>query len=655
MLGGVWALIAGAIVLFLPGIAWFAWFPEESEEFTSVLAEVIGLSIAFSALTALAFFLFGWTFSVGLLVIIYTLLGLLTIAGFVRRTLMRRVFFARYEWEDAPLLAFFVLLLAWRFYQARDLVLPAWVDSVHHVLIVRVILEQGGLPADLRPYLPVPFYYHFAFHVISAVFSVLTGLEPAQAVLWIGQVLNAAVGFSIYRLGRALWPGWRRAALAAVLVGFVSQMPAYYLTWGRYTLLTGLILLPLGMALALEISRGARTPGRLVRLAILTGGLLLSHYFAAVLFALFLVILGIAALLGDLTLRANWRESRLVPLVVSVLAGAALAAPWVLRTISFSLGEVHLGAVLPSSGAVEEVYFPDYPDYVLRLLGPARDYLFLSLAPLGLVIAGIRKSTRVFALWGLALGVTTLPWGIYVTPFRPDHSAIVLFLPATLLVSDFFISAWDRFSSGRFPRFGPALIVIAIACLVLWGGFDMRSILNPTTLLAGEADLKAVRWVQTHTPPGANFFINVTPWQYSTYRGVDGGWWIMPVAGRNTLLPPVLYDMGNQEYVDRVNAFARTASQVKSCTSQFWDLVHSAGLTYVYLKEGSGSLQPGGLANCPGLSLIYDQDGVYIYQIEDIKTANLSFYSRTALPNLSFPNASRVTNKSKPFLQNQSI
>jgi hypothetical protein len=393
-------------------------------------------------------------------------------------------------------------------------------------------------------------------------------------------------------------------------------MPAYYLTWGRYTLLTGLILLPLAMALALESARGPRLPERLVRLALLTGGLLLSHYFAAVLFALFLLILGAWLLLGDLTRRVTWRESRLVPLAISVLAGAALAAPWILRTISFSFGEVHLGTVLPSSGAVEEVYFPNYPDYVLRLLGPPRNYLFLSLAPLGLMIAVIRKSTRVFALWAIALGVTALPWGVYVTPFRPDHSAIVLFLPATLLISDFFVCAWDRFRFGRFPRFGPALVVIAIACFVLWGGFDMRSILNPTTLLAGEADLKAVRWIQNHTPAGADFFINVTLWQYSTYRGVDGGWWIMPVAGRNTLLPPVLYDMGNQEYVDRINALARTASQVDSCTPKFWDLVHSAGLTYVYLKEGTGSLQPEGLENCSGLSLVYARDGVYIYRID---------------------------------------
>ena len=617
MLGSLWALIAGAIVLLLPGIAWFAWFPEESEDLTGVLAEAAGLSIAFTALAAQVFFFAGWKFSIELLIFIYAFLAVLAMAGVARRISMRRVFIARLRLEDAPLLAFFVLLFAWRLYQARDLVLPAWVDSVHHVLIVRVILERAGLPADLSPYLPVPFYYHFAFHALAAAFSTLSKLDPAQAVLWFGQALNAAVGLSIYRLGKALWPDWRRGALAAVLVGFVSEMPGYYLTWGRYTLLTGLVVLPLAMALTLESAVEARPRKKLIRLALLTGGLMLSHYFAAVLFALFLLFLGARTFLSDLNLRQNWRGSHVIPLGVSILAGTALAAPWVLRTISFSLEEVHLGTVLPSTGAIEEVYFPNYPDYVWRLLGPDRNYLFLALAPLGLIFAGIRKSTRVFALWALAVGMTTLPWGIYITPFRPDHSAIVLFLPATLLVADFFASTWEIFRAGRFTRLGPALILIAIGCLLLWGLSEMRAILNPTTLLAGRADVKAVRWIQDHTPPEADFFINVTHWQYGTYRGVDGGWWIMPLTGRKTLLPPALYDMGDQEYVDRINSLAKAASQVEGCTPQFWDLARSAGLDYIYLKKGSGTLQPESLENCSGLSLAYMQDGVYIYKIED--------------------------------------
>jgi cell shape-determining protein MreD len=38
-----------------------------------------------------------------------------------------------------------------------------------------------------------------------------------------------------------------------------------------------------------------------------------------------------------------------------------------------------------------------------------------------------------FALWSLALAALAMPWGVALRPFRPDHFAIVLFLPVALL------------------------------------------------------------------------------------------------------------------------------------------------------------------------------------------------------------------------------
>src|SRR5688572_28604170 len=47
----------------------------------------------------------------------------------------------------------FVLILAWRLFQVRTLALPAWVDSVHHTLLLRILLEQGQIPDTWAPYL----------------------------------------------------------------------------------------------------------------------------------------------------------------------------------------------------------------------------------------------------------------------------------------------------------------------------------------------------------------------------------------------------------------------------------------------------------------------------------------------------------------------
>ena len=84
----------------------------------------------------------------------------------------------------------FLVALIWRFYQIQEVVLPVWVDSVHHVQIVNSMLENGGIPDSFEPYMPVPFYYHYAFHSLAAAYSIMAGLNTVDAVLYLGQVIS---------------------------------------------------------------------------------------------------------------------------------------------------------------------------------------------------------------------------------------------------------------------------------------------------------------------------------------------------------------------------------------------------------------------------------------------------------------------------------
>ncbi len=131
------------------------------------------------------------------------------------------------------LLAVFIATLALRFIQIRDLVLPAWVDSLHHTFIFQTIRDQGQIPGNLMLYTSIPFYYHFGFHALTAAFGELTDLSSPQAVLIFGQILNASVVFSVYQLAVQLTYRRDVGIAAAILTGFVSQMPAYYVSWGR--------------------------------------------------------------------------------------------------------------------------------------------------------------------------------------------------------------------------------------------------------------------------------------------------------------------------------------------------------------------------------------------------------------------------------------
>jgi hypothetical protein len=630
----LWYLISGGIVLLLPGLAWIAWFPNDDKDVLERLSEAIGISISLTALVALAGFLGGWHFSSAWMLFSYGLMGLLALCGLIFRARLpgNDLNFAEPDnkkYSQSHLLRNLVLIiglaaiLAWRFYQVRDLVLPAWVDSLHHVLIVQVILGNGGVPATLEPLLPVPFYYHFGFHVLAAAFTFWSGLPSQQAVLVIGQVLNAGVALSIYRLGMSLWKDWRRAGTAALLTGFVSQMPAYYVTWGRYTLLTGLVLLPLAMAVSIDIVHQASPRRRqIISLGLLTAGVLLAHYFAAVLLALFLVFLGAQALLGDIKEHRGLRGARWLALVGAAGGGAALASPWILRVWHFSKESVRVQAISPAQ-SVDAIYFPNYLSYLWRMAGPNRNYLLLALALLGLIIIARRSRGRALAWWTVVLGLISLPWGIHMNPFRPDHAVIILFLPVTLLAADFLFTAGERIqrvglaNAAKVGLAAAAKVSLAAALLSMlaWGVWDTRDILNQTTVLASEADLDAIRWIEGHTPADARFFINVTHWQYGIYRGVDGGWWINLLTGRETLLPPVMYALGDPEYYDHINALAEQASKVEGCTPEFKDLIEAAGLTYVYLGSEPGVLRPDEVKACPYLSMVYQQEGVSIYRV----------------------------------------
>jgi hypothetical protein len=57
------------------------------------------------------------------------------------------------------LFAIFGLTFFTRVAMARDLVAPPWVDSIHHSLITRLMMESGGIPETYAPYLPAEANY----------------------------------------------------------------------------------------------------------------------------------------------------------------------------------------------------------------------------------------------------------------------------------------------------------------------------------------------------------------------------------------------------------------------------------------------------------------------------------------------------------------
>jgi hypothetical protein len=621
------AAVFGTLGILLPGAAVLAWQKGRRSEL-ELLSISLGLGLAVIAIGAVLGRLAGLQISLPILVAVEILSAAALVIGLARRK-------ARFHFSAMAGLEILVLtgLIALRFFQARNLALPAWVDSVHHAFLVRLFLEQGGIPVDLQPWIPGPFYYHIGFHASAAVFAALAGFSPDRAILIFGQILNAAAALSAYRLSMAIRPDRRLALLVMALVGFFSQMPAFYLSWGRYTLLAGMVLIPLAMAEAIEFA--ARPPAaqpcaiptpkngiahalrgqvprisRLVRLALLTAGLLLTHYLAAILLAVFLLLVG-ACILAQKDLRP-----RFAGLAVAVGAGTALALPWLFPMLRNSTVAVGVD-VVASQAAADALYFSDYATYIGKLLGPLRNYILLGAGLLGAAAALFRRGPlRILAVWGLILGVQTLPWGLRIEPFRPDHLAIVLYLPAAVLAGHglFALADWlGRRRPALRPQFFFAGVALAACLIGLW---QTRDIVNPRTVFADDDDRRAAAWAAENTPAEAVFLINTEYWQNGLYRGSDGGWWLLPLALRRTLLPPMLYSFADRSYIEQTNLVAQQASLLTGCTREFWSLVQAQGVTHIYIKEGAGALQPAALDSCPGVVEIFRTGRVRIYRVD---------------------------------------
>ncbi len=556
------------------------------------------------------------------------------------------------RWAGALTALIFALTLWTRFAQIEGLAFPPWVDPVHHALLIRVAAETGMAPLSLEPYLPVrDLPYHWGYHVTIATLLRLSGLDLPQTLLVSGQILNALNALTVAGLALTLWRRPLAAPVAALIVGLVSLMPAYYLSWGRYTQLAGLLMLP-SLAIAWNAALHHRGRGWWLAVALCLAGLNLVHIRMLIFGLLLMASLGLVRAAGQ-----PWAavRARLPGALAAVVAAVALTAPWLALIIN--------RALLPAAAAGELAGGGSYNALNENLLWIAPNRLLVALALGGALLALWRRERAGAALliWVGLLALATNPWllgyalpaagavalingllrrapllalaGAVLLLLNPalvrlpylwllpnDVLVISLFLPLALLIGGGAALALHWLEAAR-PRLRPFLMpatAVVVLALGLWGANNSRSVINPVTLLVRPGESAALAWAAAETPPDARFLVNAAPWLPGARRGADGGWWLLPLAGRWTSAPPVVYVYGPPEYVAHVNAVADTVIGYGPGQEQaILDLIRAEGITHIYLVDGSGPLQAGLFAGRPGFVQVYGRDGVTIFAVKD--------------------------------------
>ncbi|NJP07330.1 MAG: hypothetical protein HC837_17760 [Chloroflexaceae bacterium] len=549
-------LVVLSAALFGPGYLLERWMPA-NQSLPIFVRPVLWLGLSLSLIVLL----YQWTTLMGLRLSSTVLTGLLLLLLLAlviavwfdlrQQPRTRNALDHRRLWAWSGLLGIITLTLWTRFVQIAHLILPPWVDPVHHALLIRVAAETGQVPYSLLPYLQVTnLAYHWGYHVFAATLWQLSALSLPQLMLWLGQILNALHTLTCAALASYLWRRPLPGIIAALVVGLISFMPAYYVSWGRYTQLTGLLLIP-PLAIACHQWLQSGSWRWLLSTAVLCAGLSMVH-FRVLFFGLALLFLIVVLWLLSTPLAA-WR-SRLIQAVALGALGLGLAFPWITVIVL-----ERLVAMSDPKGLVGGGRFNALNE---GLLWVQQNYWLVALALLAafcglwvrsratVLVVGWTTALVVMAnlwlawyllpmagaaclLWGVlqnhwslvrvgAIGAGVLllllnPWVMlnpmgwnipYIWLITNEIVVISLFLPFSLLIGS---GAWLLWCwlQARWPqRWQPLLLAGAITVpvlLALWGSWNLRTVVNQSTILATPADMAAIDWVAQHTAADARF------------------------------------------------------------------------------------------------------------------------------------------------------
>ncbi len=547
--------------------------------------------------------------------------------------------------RDGLLLALILSVgLVVRLLAIRDLAFPAWVDSVHHALLTRMIYEHGQVPTTYAPYIPAtPAIYHYGFQAHVALFMRLSGLDLPQAMLWVGQCFNAGMALQVYLLARWLTQRRWTALFAALCVAILGTMPAFYVTWGRYTQLAGLLILPVALILSVETVKSndadafkASRASEILQRAILTiltlAGLILTHYRV---FAFYVCFVGAWWLVNTLGKRRWLRQWRTHLQVILSYVGIGIAAilllmPWILGIAR----QLWLPAVFEWSQQNTAATW----DFSWRYVSGGLDRYLLTLGALGLLVGlsrlrcrlccrlcyGIKRGhfAGVVGVWISAMFVITNPsrFGLPGEGLINNVTMLITwFIPMAIgsgFLLDTLVERWRDALSPRLWPWGIGFLSVALLTLSSIGIRQQITVVEPQNLFALQADREALTWVQTHTPPESHFYINTQPWQNQIYVGSDGGYWIAPLAGRTTVTPPALYPLSNLDNpVQKITELAQRAEAEVSDPARLAKVLREADANYVYIGALGGSLDPDVLRAAPMFDLRYENERVTIFAV----------------------------------------
>ena len=148
--------------------------------------------------------------------------------------------------------------------------------------------------------------------------------------------------------------------------------------------------------------------------------------------------------------------------------------------------------------------------------------------------------------------------------------------------------------------------------------------------LATRPDILASKWIEENTPSDARLLVNSFPaLTNSVIVGSDAGWWLPLLAHRPITVPPINYGFEKDPlpgYAIQTNALTFEIGSVGIQAPKVLADLTDRNVSYIYVGQLQGKVNSSGplftsaqLRADPAFHLIYHQDRVWIFQIQQVR------------------------------------
>ncbi len=582
-----WFLLLLSVLLFIgPGITIFSILSKGNKIRTTFLFLIaFVLSIAFWTIILAYFRLFRFTILDHLFVLLLSIsgwtIGLINL--FVsQRKRQTQYFLPPSKWEIFLVFGLITSFLVNSF-ALRHMVVGLGSDSNHHTLITQLLIWNKGLPNNYSPAYPdiITFNYHFGFHALAAILTLLSGWEPRLVVLILAPILIALSGLAVAYLS---WRAFRSEA-GMVFAGFVpsliSVFPTAMLEWGRYPQTLGLIILSAFLAEYLVAEESELSKRKIVALSAIASGLALTHYRVTIMGIMAVFLWEFIKFIERKSLISFLRERALLVGGVS-LVSIFLVWPWFLQ-----------------------VYLNQFVGYAAPYSAPTK--IFFSIARLG--PTALEYPTNIpligtfifFSMWAFYrrnyVGIWIFLWifvllisswvmrGLQYTATDTITVLTSSYVPLSIMIG-WGVSDFEKLTSQRIET----KIIQTIAVIaVIWGVYHMNGLLDvPSAAYVKPEDLKAAEWIKKNTPEDACFMINTYRFEFSTnfIIGSDAGGWLPVLAQRCVVTYPMTSNIERFDHpnaLDKVVMIHNLDGQITS--PRVIEVLRKFNIKYVYVGQ----------------------------------------------------------------------